>query len=221
VRLKKSRGNCNSKLKFCKKSKGLRFGLFLKGRDWRYKKGNCNSKLKFCEKSRGWRFGLFLKGKDWRYRRKMRILNWLWNLFLVVGVYSIKKPIIIPMLEDIENKLRASAGPGNYGLGQKVSTEQFGEFWNPSRRGTLLVEMGFVLLSRSVTNIKGIEVVANRNLETAKTLYAGKIKCRPTQYSCLSRRKVAMYKFRSTLDAFANLQNTTQVFASWRDQLFL
>ena len=127
---------------------------------------------------------------------------------LITGVYSVK-PLIIPTLEDIKNKLKSLAGTRGYGMGQKVSTEEFGEFWNPSRRGTLLVEMGFVLISKSTTNLDGIEVVALRNLETAKNLYAGNIQCGSTQYSCLTRRKVGMHNFRSTQDAFADIQATT------------
>ena len=113
----------------------------------------------------------------------MRITDWIWDLFfglLITGVYSVK-PLIIPTLEDIKNKLKSSAGTRSYGMGQKVSTEEFGEFWNPSRRGTLLVEMGFVLISKSSTKLGGIEVVALRNLEMAKNLYAGNIQCESTQ----------------------------------------
>ena len=165
--------------------------LRLKKTNWKFE-GNCKLRLKNIKlrwKKRGWKF---------RRRRelllKMRILGWIWNLFLITGVHTIERPnIVIPSLEDIKNKLRASASPGNYGLGQKMSTKQFGEFWNPSRRGMMLVEMGFILISKSTTDLEGIEIIANRNLETAKNLYAGKIECRPTQYGCRSRRKIAMH----------------------------
>ena len=116
----------------------------------------------------------------------------------------------MPTLEDIKNKLKSSAGTRSYGMGQKVSTKEFGEFWNPSRRGTLLVEMGFGLISKSSTKISGIKVVALCNLETANNMYAGNIQCEPNQYSCLTRRKVGMHKYRSVLDAFATLQAKTQ-----------
>ena len=66
----------------------------------------------------------------WKYRRKMRVTRWIWDLLfslLITGVYSVK-PLIMPTLEDIKNKLRSSASIGGYGMGQKVSTKEFGEF---------------------------------------------------------------------------------------------
>ena len=88
----------------------------------------------------GWKFG-----RRHKLLLKMRLLGWIWNLFLITGICTIERPnIVIPSLEDIKNKLRASASPGNYRLGQKMSIKQFGEFWNPSRRGIMLVEMDFI-----------------------------------------------------------------------------
>ena len=53
-------------------------------------------------------------------------------------------------------------------------------------------------------------MVALRNLETANNMYSGNIQCEPNKYSCLTRRKIGMHKYRSVLDAFATLQATTQ-----------
>ena len=102
----------------------------------------------------------------------MRVTRWIYDLLfsiLIAGVYSIK-PVIVPTLEDIKNKLRSSAGIGGYGMGQKILTKEFSEFWDPRKKGVLLVEMGFVLISKSSTKLAGIEVVALRNLDTANKM---------------------------------------------------
>jgi len=129
-RWRKSRSFYNANLKYCKNLQNGWFGSILTGRKYQ---NNFLSKLKFWEKSKGQRFKFPLKGVGWKYRRKMRITNWIWDLFfglfLVTGVYSVK-PLVIPtlelVLEDLKNKLKSSAGTRNYGLGQKVSTEEFG-----------------------------------------------------------------------------------------------
>ena len=72
-----------------------------------------------------------------------------------------------------------------------------------------MVEMDFILFSRSTTDLEGIEIIAKRNLETAKSQYAGNIDCKSMQFGCQSRRKIAMHKFRGMLDAFADFQATT------------
>ena len=33
-------------------------------------------------------------------------------------------------------------------MGQKISTKEFKEFWDPRKKGVMLVEMGFVLISK-------------------------------------------------------------------------
>ena len=95
-------------------------------------------------------------------------------------------------------------------MGQKISTKEFKEFWDPRKKGVQLIEMGVVLISKSSTKLAGIEVVASRNLDTDNKMYAGNIHCEPDQYSCQTRKSIGMHKYRSVLDSFYNLQATTQ-----------
>ena len=132
----------------------------------------------------------------------MRISGWIYDILfgmLIAGVYSMQH-MIAPTLEDIKNKLRSSAGIGGYGMGQKISSKEFIEFWDPRKKGVQLIEMGFVLISKSSTKLAGIEVVALRNLNTANRMYAGKIRCEPDQYSCQSRKSIGMHRYRSTFN---------------------
>ena len=122
---------------------------------------------------------------NWRFRKR-RISGWLYDILfgmLIAGVYSMQH-MIAPTLEDIKNKLRSSAGIGGYGMDLKISSKEFKEFWDPSKKGVQLIEMGYVLISKSSTKLAGIEVVALRNLNTANRMYAGNIHCEPDQYSC-------------------------------------
>ena len=125
---------------------------------------------------------------------------------------------MIYTLEDIKNKLRSSGGIGGYGLGQKISSRDFMEFWDPKKKGIQLIEMGFVIISKSTTNLAGIETVALRNLNTANRMYAGKVHCEKEQYSCQSRRSIGMHRYRSTLDTFASFQATTQAVCRMQPQ---
>ena len=113
-------------------------------------------------------------------------------------------------LEEIKKKLKSAGGPGNHGLGQKVSSKDFIKFLGPEKDGIQLVEMAFVVISESTTKLAGIERVALRDLETANRLYPGDVHCEKKQSSCQSRKAIGMHRYRSLLDTFASFQTTTQ-----------
>jgi len=60
------------------------------------------------------------------------------------------------------------------------------------------------------TRLDVVGRIAEKNVETAVQLYAGGIKCKPTQMSCLLRKEVGKQAFRSMLDIYSSLRSTSQ-----------
>ena len=109
----------------------------------------------------------------------MKVSVWFSKVLLAIlmGVLMLTKESIGSIgvlatltLEDIKNKLKSAGGPGNHGLGQKISSQDFLKFLDPEKGGIQLVEMAFVVISESTTRLAGIETVALRNLETANRM---------------------------------------------------
>ena len=95
-------------------------------------------------------------------------------------------------------------------MGQKLTVQQFRSLRNLNRGKTMMMEMRMVLISVRTTHLDVVGWIAGRNVETAVQLYAGGIKCKSTQLSCLLRKEVGKYVFRSMLDIYSSLRSTSQ-----------